>query len=111
MKDIYKNWSYSDFLTFTLYYAAMSDFRFAEEEKDLVFKHADKDKFWEISHLYKENSDYENAQVIMYFKDNFIKDSDDKSKVQDAIRELFDSDGEYNILEQTAKRAFDLLLR
>ena len=111
MKEIYKTWTYEDFIAFALYYAAMSDFIFTDEEKELVLKHTNDDSFKEISHFYKNNSDYENAQVIIYFKDNFLKTDEDKLNLKAAVKEMFDSDGEYNILEKTANRAFDLLLR
>jgi hypothetical protein len=71
----------------------------------------DQQKLNQIRHFHKSNSDFQNIQLILHFKDLFCKNAEDIDKVKDTIKEVFDSDGDYNMYEKTMKNAFDLLFR
>jgi len=111
MNDSYKNWNFDDFLSFILFHAAMADFNFAEAEKELMLKHVSQEKLTEIRNFHKHNSDYENIQVIMYCKEKFCADSNATDKIEAAIKTMFDSDGDFNLLERNMYRAIDLILK
>lgn len=90
----------------------MADFNFADAEKAILLKIVNSDKLNKIRNIHKNNSDYENIQIILYFKDKFCKDNPDKIiEVEEALKNMFDSDGEYNLLEKNMKRALDMLLK
>lgn len=110
MNESYKEWNFEDFISFLLYHAAMADFKFADEEKKLLLKHVSEEKLNQIKIFHKNNSDYENIQVFMYCKDKFCTDSDAIQKVESAVKSMFDSDGEYNLLEKNMSRAIELLM-
>jgi hypothetical protein len=111
MDTNYQNWEYQDFIDFIIYHASMADFKFSDDEKELLLKYMDQQKLNQIRHLHKSNSDFQNIQIILHFKDIYCKNADDTDKVKATIKEVFDSDGDYNMHEKTMKAAFDLLFR
>lgn len=112
MNKNHENWTFDEYMSFILYHAAMADFNFADEEKAALLKIVNSDKLNEIRNIHKNNSDFENIQIILFFKEKFCKDDPDKIlEVEAAIRNMFDSDGEYNLLERNMKRALDMLLK
>lgn len=110
MKNAYLNWDFEQFITFIMYHAAMADFNLAQEEKELILKRVCIDDFNEICHLHKHNSDYENLQVILYYKDKFLKDKEHQDRVYEAMNKIFNADGEFSMYEKNMMRAFNLLL-
>jgi hypothetical protein len=111
MKDIYKSWDFEKFVTFIMYHSAMADFNLAPEEKDIIIKRTGLDEFQELRAFHKQNSDYENIQVILYFKEKFLDDKEQLKPVYDSINKIFNADGEYSYFEKNMMRAFQLLLR
>jgi len=110
MKDIYKNWDFDRFLKFIMYHAAHADYYFAQEEKELILRTLDIQDFYELRDFYEENSDYENIQVILYFKEKFGKDKDSLAKVYEAVNLTFNIDGNYSFYEKNMLKGLKLLL-
>jgi predicted secreted protein len=110
MKDLYKNWTFDEYLTFIMYYAAMADFTITPEEKDMMLQTIGIEKFNEVKVFHTQNTDYENIQAIYYFKEKYCTDDLKLQKVHDVIIKMFDVDGDYNFYEKNMKRALDMLL-
>ena len=100
MKEIYKNWDFEHFLTFMMYHAAQADFYFAQEEKELIMERVGLDEFYELRDFHKQNSDYENIQVILYFKEKFCLDKDYLDRVFETVYRMFNVDGKYSYYEK-----------
>jgi hypothetical protein len=110
MKDLYKKWSFDEYLTFIMYYAAMADYNITPEEKDMMLSTIGIEKFNEVRIFHTQNTDYENIQAIYYFKEKYITDAQKLQEVHEVIMKVFDVDGEYNFYEKNMKRALDMLL-
>ena len=110
MKDLYKNWSFEEYLTFIMYYAAMADYNIAPEEKEIMLESIGMEKFNEVKKFHTQNTDYENVQAIYYFKEKFCTDDSKLQQVHEVIMKMFDADGDYNFYEKNMKRALDMLL-
>jgi len=110
MNDIYKTWDFEKFITFIMYHVAMVDFNLAPEEKSLLLKRVSVEEFNDIRLFHKKNSDYENIQTILYFKDKFCQTTEAVDKVYDAMNAVIFADGEFNMYERNIKRAFQMLL-
>jgi hypothetical protein len=110
MKDIYKNWDFEKFITFMMYHAAQADFVLTQEEREMILKRIGLDEYNELRTFHKQNSDYENIQVILYFKNIFLEDKENLDRVYEAMNNVFNADGEFSIHEKNMMKAFHLLL-
>jgi len=110
MKDIYKEWDFEKFITFMMYYAAQADFVFTAEEKEMILKRIGLEEYNELRTFHNKNSDYENIQVVLYFKSKFLDEREDIDKVYDAMNNVFNADGDFSLYEKNMMRAFHMLL-
>ena len=100
MKKNYENWTYQDFLTYVLIYAAASDFIISEEEKEYIQKRVEKDEFEKILKCFDKHSEYERIEVVKILGKKFSKDIGSKSEIRKELIKLFYADDDYSILEK-----------
>lgn len=106
----YTEWSFDEFVSFMMIHVAMADFQIAEEEKEIILKSIPLDRYNEMKNYHQKNSDYQNIQIIMYFKDKYCDTDENRKKLFDQLDEIFYSDGVFNVLEKNMRHAMQLLL-
>jgi len=109
MED-YTNWNHDEFLTFVLIHAALADFEIQDEEHDIISIIVPEKRFKGLLKFHKGNKDFENINIILKLKDKFCSTEEEKQKVCDEIKTVFDSDGDYNLYERNMDMALNLIL-
>jgi hypothetical protein len=100
MKRDYNNWTYQDFLSYMLIYAASSDLNISEEEREYIQKRVEKDEFKEILKCFNKHSDYERIEVVKTLGEKYSNDIGSKSELRKELIKLFYADDDYSILEK-----------
>lgn len=94
------DWTYDEFLAFLLIYVANVDMEFAEEEKAFIRRTVGNETFELMLARYEEMSDFKAYQTILDYKSTFYPDETRKAQLLENIRQLFDADAEFNIMEK-----------
>jgi len=93
-------WTYEEFLAFLLIYVAHVDMEFAEEEKAFIRRTVGNETFDLMLAKFEGMSDFQAYQTILEYKEFFFSDEASKSKLLENVRDLFDADADYNIMEK-----------
>ena len=111
MIDFIKKWSKKHFKLYLLIYAAQVDHREEDEELDII-----KSKFNEIdiNRIYKDTkqlNDYHRCQIIINFINSNHITQDELDGYLMEIKEIFNSDGSFEIVEQQSYYMLKKLLK
>jgi len=98
--ESYKDWSYNDFLTFMLIYAASADLMIRDEEKEFINEKIGAGRLEALLEFFDANSDYENLQIIMSFKDKYYPTDEKKEQLLEDMKGVFMADNSSGILEE-----------
>lgn len=93
-------WTYEEFLAFLLIYVAHVDMEFAEEEKAFIRRTVGNETFDLMLAKFEGMSDFQAYQTILDYKQSYFSDEESKAKLLENIRDLFDADADYNIMEK-----------
>ena len=100
MKKKHPYWNFQEFTTFLLLYAADADFVITSEEKDFILQRANMKIFQKVWDDYKEMNDFDKIQTILTYKATHYPTLTQKNELIDLIKEEFNSDGNFTILEK-----------
>lgn len=111
MKTI--DWTRDELVAYILLFAANSDFKEQEEERQMIISKVSLSTFREIHDEFKSDNDYQGIKKIMTSLKQHNYDKDDVDVLMEDIKVLFLSDGEYEITERNMlmclKRLFKTL--
>ena len=104
------NWTEKDFLAFLLIYASKADTQTTEEEVMWIKKKCQISGFEHIMGLYNTQSEYQNIQTIQDLREKYYPGEPGKIQLKEWLKEFFESDGQYSLLEQNVMRILTRLL-
>ena len=105
------SWTQEEFKAYLLIYASESDHTVTEEEKELLETGLDKELIKKISKEIKEDNDSQRLQkVSAYIQDNDCTQSD-LDILLNEMKEIFMSDGDFDVMEQAAFRFMKKMLK
>lgn len=99
MKTYLEKWSYDEFLTFLLMYASAADFTISDEEKKMMTDKIGHERYNQIAKLFKNQSDYESLQTILFFEDKYYPRPEDKEIILQDLKKLLLADRDLTTLE------------
>lgn len=105
------NWTKNEFLTYLFIYCINADFR--EEKKEIAYIEAKTSNtvFNRMHEEFEEDSDYVSLQKIINTHDKLGFSKDNTEELFDNIKELFLTDGKYNIEERNLLKGLKHLLK
>lgn len=106
----YENWTYEDYVAFVLLHVAKADFNISIEESNILDECISSDRLKELKKIHKNNSDFENVNIIMKLGSKYCSEKTEKEKLMERVMELIMADDEYNIYEKNMKRSLEILL-
>ena len=111
MLDFTKKWTKEEFKLYLLIYASQANLFESEEELALIESMFSKDMIHEIHKKVKKLNDYHRCQIIIdYIKyNNYSQDELDEILIQ--VKEVFNSDGSFDIIEQQSFYMLEKLLK
>lgn len=111
MSEIKTNWSKPEFKAYLMLYAANANYFESEEEVEMIKALVSKDAYKTIHREFDKDNDYQSIQKILFTIDKYGYSINELNHLVDDIKELFNADGEFDILEENMLRAIKNLLR
>ncbi len=109
MKTI--DWTRDELVAYILLFAANSDFKESEEERNLIISKVDLQTFQDIHDEFDRDNDYQGIQKIMTSLEQHNYDKDDIDILMEDIKVLFFSDGDFDITEQNMLKCLNRLFK
>lgn len=105
------DWTRDELVAYILLFAAHSDFKEDNNERNVIISKVDMQTFQEIHDEFDRDNDYQSIKKIMISLEQHNYDKDDIEMLLSDIKVLFFSDGEFNVLEQNMMRFLEKLLK
>lgn len=105
------NYSFNDFLTYILIYAANIDAEYKSNEIEHIVHFYGDESFLKMSDVYDAHTDSESIEFLRSLKSEFSDETDFHQKVKDAIEEVFKADGDYSDIEKASLHFFEEVLK
>ena len=109
MKTI--DWTRDELVAYILLFAAHSDFKEDNHERNVIISKVDMDTFQEIHDEFDKDNDYQGIQKIMTSLRQHNYDREDVEILLEDIKILFFSDGEFNINERNMLKSLERLFK
>jgi len=103
-------YTYQDFLAYALIYAANADFEFLPEERAYILSKVGMEEYERMSALFDEHSDMESLRFLSENATLYLRNSIDRNKMMEELKELFLADHEMDTLEENIWRVLDDIL-
>jgi len=110
MKGNHPKWSFDEFKTFLLIHASMADLDFSEAERVNIKMTTSPEVFEAIEKEYNLLNDIERIETILAYREQYFKDEASKEKLISMMREQFNVDGKFDIMERNLLLALSRLL-
>lgn len=94
-----------DFTCYLLTYVAEADLHVSPEEKALILEHVTEEKYQVIKRFINIRSDYENLQLISFYKDEFITSPEERQSILDELARVVHANKNAGVMEQYMLRA------
>lgn len=105
------NWTKDELLAYTLLYAAHSDFKEDNHERNVIISKVDMQTFQKIHDEFDADNDYQSIQKIMASMEAHQFTKDDVDVLLSEVKLLLFSDGEFSINEQELLMSLKKLLK
>lgn len=109
MKTI--DWTRDELVAYILLFAANSDFKEDNKERDVILSKVDRETFQEIHDEFDNDNDYQGIKKIMTSLEQHNYSNEDIEMLLVDIKVLFFSDKEFNILERNMLKALERLFK
>lgn len=111
MSTIETDWTKAEFKAYLLSYAANANFFESEEEKELILEMVSADTYKKVHRELAKDNDYQSIQKILFNIDKFNYSKDELEHLVADVKNVFNSDGEYDILESNMLLALKKLIK
>lgn len=110
MEEIKNNWTEERFKAYVMLYCANADFVESEDEKELVKSKFGEDMFDSVHVEFDSDNDFQRIQKIQGAAQKLEYNKEKLDALCDEIKEVFFSDGKFDILEQNLFRGLKNIL-
>ena len=104
------HWSREEFVAFLLLDAADADMACTQEERVIIKAGIDESHLASVEAEYNSLKDYEKISVIKSYKSQYYNDPTRKSDLLKIVEQLFQADGEFDIMEHNLYRMLQKIL-
>lgn len=105
-----ENWTYAEFHTFVLLYAANTDGRITSEEENLIASILNEPDYARIKSVFMACDDADALGIIFSYKDQYCSTKADKDKILQDMQEIYKADQDYGQIERTVLHLFERML-
>ncbi|CAM1366123.1 conserved hypothetical protein [Tenacibaculum sediminilitoris] len=111
MKNIEVNWSKEELQTYLFIYCINADYKETKEELETISLKTNKEIYKKMHNEFEKDNDYTSIQKINESLKNLNYDKEEINTLFEEIKELFLSDGKYEILERNLMIGLKRVLR
>jgi len=101
------NLSKTEFETLLLIYAAHVDYQYTQEEIDFILKTTSEENYKKMLDLFNSQTDFACMKILMSHKKKFCKTQEQKSKLFNSLKKIFEIDGDYSRIEKAFLQFFE----
>jgi hypothetical protein len=105
------DWTRDELVAYIMLFAANSDFRESNQERNVIISKVNMQTFQEIHDEFDNDNDYQGIKKIMTSLEQHNYSKDDIDVLIADIKTLFFSDKEFNIMERNMLRFLEKLLK
>jgi hypothetical protein len=105
------DWTRDELIAYILLFAANSDFKEDNKERNVIISKVDVYTFQEIHDEFNNDNDYQGIQKIMASLRQHNYEQDDVEILLTDIKTLFFSDGKFNIQERNMLKCLNRLFK
>lgn len=105
------DWTRDELVAYILLFAANSDFKEDNKERNVIISLVDMNTFQEIHDEFDSDNDYQGIKKIMASLEQHNYEKDDIDILMEDIKVLFFSDGEFNINERNMFKCLERLFK
>jgi hypothetical protein len=105
------DWTREEFKAYLLLYAANANYFETEEEKERILSLVDAVDYKKIHKELDHDNDYQSIQKILHNVEKFHYSKDDLNSLISDIQNVFDANGEHDLLEDNLLLALKKLLK
>jgi transcriptional regulator of heat shock response len=109
--DSVKNWTKEEFKAYMLIYASESDHTVTEAELELLEEKFDSRILKKMSSELKADNDYQRLQKVSAYIQNNDCTQDELDVLLNEMKEIFMSDGNFDVMEQATFRFMKKMLK
>lgn len=109
MKTI--DWTRDELVAYILLFAAHSDFKESNAERNIIISKIDMQTFQDIHDEFDKDNDYQSIKKIIASLEQHNYDKNDVELLLEDIKTLFFSDGEFNINERSMLASLQRLFK
>jgi len=100
MEKNYDSWTFQDFLTYLLIYAAYADHIFNDKERDYIKRKVEAEEYNKIITIFHAHSEEERLKFVKLLWGKHATDLATQSEMRKEMVKLFFADEEYSMLER-----------
>ena len=110
MGNVTTDWTRPEFKAYLLSYAANANYIESEAEKKVILSYVSEVEYFKIHKELDSDNDYQSIQKILFNIDKYNYSKDELEVLIADIKNLFDSDGDFDILEDNMLHALQRLI-
>lgn len=104
------DWTYEEFSTFAMLYAASVNTDVEPEDEVLIRQQADEATYHKVKAAFSECSDIKCIDILRSYHDKYMADEASRQRLLDDVRKLFEADDRYTAFERELVRMFRMVL-
>jgi len=111
MEEFDTKWSRDELKTYILIYCAKADLEESKHETEFIISKSNLDIYSKMINEFEKDNDYQSIQKIKVSLEKHGYIRNEINMLYDEIKELFLSDGKYDILEQNLLKGLNYVFR
>ena len=104
------DWTYEEFSTFAMLYAASINTDVESEDEALIRQRVDEDTFKKIKSVFGQCSDIKCIELLRAYHDRYMADEASRQRLLDDVRKLFEADEKFTNYERELVHMFKMVL-
>ncbi len=104
------NWTYDEFSTFAMLYAASINADVEPEDEELIRQRVDEAAYQRIKAVFNQCSDIRCIDLLRAYHDKYMADEASRQRLLDDVRKLFEADEKYTNFERELIHMFKMVL-
>ncbi|MCB9296885.1 MAG: hypothetical protein H6559_27765 [Lewinellaceae bacterium] len=104
------DWTYDEFSTFAMLYAASVNADVEPEDLALIRQRVDEKTFQKMKAVFDECSDIRCIDILRAYHDRYMADEASRQRLLDDVRQLFEVDDKYTNFERELIHMFKMVL-
>ncbi|MCB0594365.1 MAG: hypothetical protein H6557_06285 [Lewinellaceae bacterium] len=104
------NWTYEEFSTFAMLYAASVNADVEPDDLHLIRQRVDENTFDKMKSVFDQCSDIKCIDILRAYHDRYMADEASRQRLLNDVKILFEADDRYTNFERELVRMFRMVL-